>query len=511
MRYQSLIENKGKTSSKVEPDTKPLQIQTFADIQAFLLFEDELDKKSDEEEVLAAGEDMNADTQVGVEVRTPSPKQDQPEPSHVQESASDFSSPDLKKFDNTIPLTERQLIKYLRKMSRVLFSRITKTLWEQHEEAAVSYTDLKASIKTYYDENIAHRYQTDKLIEASMSSLDKSSTATSDLYKGLNIITQLLKEIKTDVKDDPAMNKKIMKPLRLLPRSLLILLRRSFNSYWGETDVSKQGKLNEPPHSTDANIEFIGSSTPQPSITQAQPITIINPKPIVPQRKGKGIATDEQVEDQRKLVSASSIVHPDPDEPVRVEFMINGRMVYLTEQEIQNYWDKEEQIKKVEEEARLLATSKPEVIKVVRKKSKKLEIHPKEAISTKAGEKFKKAQDVEHEVLKRQHTEKVKKSLKLGKQKHIELEPEVKVPGLECNRSLPEGVPFVNNMVIEELEYVIFFTDVFGDQAFQRWNDIHKVGVDSLVSYLVMASMVKTKENARFSLMLKKLIADHPD
>ncbi|GJR38587.1 hypothetical protein Tco_1214271 [Tanacetum coccineum] len=72
----------------------------------------------------------------------------------------------------------------------------------------------------------------------------------------------------------------------------------------------------------------------------------------------------------------------------------------------------------------------------------------------------------------------------------MELEPEIKVPGFECNRSLPEGVPFINNMVIKELEYVIFFTDVFGDQAFQRWNDIHKVGVDSLVSHLVMASDV---------------------
>ncbi|GJX77515.1 retrovirus-related pol polyprotein from transposon TNT 1-94 [Tanacetum coccineum] len=29
-------------------------------------------------------------------------------------------------------------------------------------------------------------------------------------------------------------------------------------------------------------------------------------------------------------------------------------------------------------------------------------------------------------------------------------------------------------MVIEEPEYGIFFIDVFGDQAFQRWNDIHK-------------------------------------
>nr|GEY91043.1 copia protein [Tanacetum cinerariifolium] len=66
-------------------------------------------------------------------------------------------------------------------------------------------------------------------------------------------------------------------------------------------------------------------------------------------------------------------------------------------------------------------------------------------------------------------------------------------------------------MVIEEPEYRIFFIDVFCDQAFQRWNDIHKVGVDSLVSYLVMASMVKTEENVRFSLKLRKLIADHPD
>nr|GEW59760.1 copia protein [Tanacetum cinerariifolium] len=85
------------------------------------------------------------------------------------------------------------------------------------------------------------------------------------------------------------------------------------------------------------------------------------------------------------------------------------------------------------------------------------------------------------------------------------------MPGLECNRSLPEGIPFVNNMVIKEPAYGIFFTNVFSDQAFQRWNDIHKVGVDSLISYLVMASMVKTEENARFSLKLRKLIVDHSD
>ncbi|GJU83471.1 hypothetical protein Tco_1285836 [Tanacetum coccineum] len=95
--------------------------------------------------------------------------------------------------------------------------------------------------------------------------------------------------------------------------------------------------------------------------------------------------------------------------------------------------------------------------------------------------------------------------------KHNELEPEIKVHGLECNKSLLECVPFVNNMVIEEPEYGIFFTDVFGDQSFQRWNDIHNVRVDSLVSYLVIASTINTLENARFCLKIIKLIAEHPD
>ncbi|GJW74944.1 hypothetical protein Tco_0134314 [Tanacetum coccineum] len=136
-------------------------------------------------------------------------KQDQPEPSHVQESACDSSSLDLKRFDNTLPLTERQLIKYLRKVSRVLFNRIAKKQWEHHEEAVVSYADIKASIDQYYDENIAHRDQTDKLVEASMSSLDRSNTTISDLYKGMDVITKLLKDINNVVKDDPAANQKI--------------------------------------------------------------------------------------------------------------------------------------------------------------------------------------------------------------------------------------------------------------------------------------------------------------
>ncbi|GKB17402.1 hypothetical protein Tco_0851325 [Tanacetum coccineum] len=124
---------------------------------------------------------------------------------------------------------------------------------------------------------------------------------------------------------------------------------------------------------------------------------------------------------------------------------------------MQAYLDREERLKKAAEEERLLAISKPE------------------------------------------------------KRKHMELEPEVKIPRLECNRAIPKNVSFVNNMVIEEPEYEIFFTDEFGDQAFQRWSDINKVGMEALVSYLVDASMDKSPENARFNLKLKKLIVEHPD
>ncbi|GKA74168.1 hypothetical protein Tco_0780470 [Tanacetum coccineum] len=367
----------------------------------------------------------------------------------------------------------------------------------------------------------------------------------------------------------------------------------------GETDANRQEKPDESKHSTDANIEFIGSSKPQPSITQAQPITIINSEPIIPQREGKGIATDEQVEDQRKLVKALSIVRPDPD--ALIAYTINGELYYLTAEQLEAHMDKEEKIKKAKEEARLLAISKHEVIKVVWEEAKKLGIHLKEAITTKASEKFKKAQDDEHEVLKRKHTEKVRKSLELKKhkydsyiwtissrlkpetitdikihpktkpvvitvfrgtdgrnfdvhnpfafgdfgiseldepreiiptnknavvkdlmnslgrryerirripeelgiksalpapapapeqassksskkkRKHMKLEPEIRIPGLECNRALPENVPFVNDMVIEEPEY----------------------GISSLMN--------SSPENARFSMKLKKLIAEHPD
>nr|GEV95790.1 copia protein [Tanacetum cinerariifolium] len=396
--------------------------------------------------------------------------------------------------------------------------------------AAVSYADLKASVDQYYDENIAHRDQTDKLVKAFMSSLDRSSATISDLYKGQNVITQLLKEISNVVKDGPATNQKINEATKTFARissnitEVLSLVKGFDFSALLSIVKSIQVHAIKKEEATTALKREISSLRKDTSEIKSMMIEISQATPKID--KGKRTTTVSDDDPSKKLVKALFIVHPNPDEPVSVEFIINGRTVYLIEQEIQDYWDKEEQIKKAEEEARLNAISKIELIKVVREEANKLGIHPKEAISTKAGELFKKAQDAEHEVLKRQHIEKVRKSLELRKhkafgiseldelreiipekkntmvkdlmnslsrryerlrqipgelgiqsafpaleqapyqtsgrkQKHIELERETKSPGLKCNRTLPENVPFVNNMVIEELEYGIFFTDKF--------------------------------------------------
>nr|GEU71606.1 copia protein [Tanacetum cinerariifolium] len=324
-----------------------------------------------------------------------------------------------------------------------------------------------------------------------MDCLDKNSIERAHLLKGLNGVTETLKVIQEAIKDDPTLNKKVTKAYTKNST-------REHVTMEDDTKKAKSDKVNEEPTRAvlistvkpitrpNPKVALIKSST-RPSITDPV-LEIYVPQQTSPvtQKEGNGIATNEKLESSIK---------------------------------------------------RLVPASKDE--------TQKIGLDPKIIVSAKAGKKFKKDQDAEHQVLKRENSQKVKRLMELNKKRaevtkldeldlvihkkkniivndlmiflgkrkrqHMELESQIKMPGLECNRSLPEGVPFVNNMVIEEPEYGIFFTDVFGDQAFERWNDIHKVRVDSLVSYLVMASMIKTLENSRFGLKLKKLIAEHPE
>ncbi|GJX09747.1 hypothetical protein Tco_0199606 [Tanacetum coccineum] len=97
-----------------------------------------------------------------------------------------------------------------------------------------------------------------------------------------------------------------------------------------------------------------------------------------------------------KLVPASKVVREDPDEPVRVPYMINVKMHYLTNDEINAHMEKENLIKTAAEEAKMFEMTKTEVIKVVQEEAEKIRLDPKTIVSAKADEKFKKAQDAKH-------------------------------------------------------------------------------------------------------------------
>nr|GEV12916.1 retrovirus-related Pol polyprotein from transposon TNT 1-94 [Tanacetum cinerariifolium] len=143
LRYRSLTKNKGKTSSKVKLDIAALQLKIFADVQALLLSDDEMVKESYDDEVFVTGEDMDEDTHA----------------------------------DEEVQLTEAQ--------------------WEKHEEAIVSYADLRASIEGYYVENIDHMEQTDKDAVKEDLVLDKKVLEDTEAYtKNSTHLTKLLTLIK---------------------------------------------------------------------------------------------------------------------------------------------------------------------------------------------------------------------------------------------------------------------------------------------------------------------------
>ncbi|GKA68622.1 hypothetical protein Tco_0768539 [Tanacetum coccineum] len=102
-------------------------------------------------------------------------------------------------------------------------------------------------------------------------------------------------------------------------------------------------------------------------------------------------------------------------------------------------------------------------------------------------------------------------SLPRRKRKAMKLEPKTYIVGLHCCKELPKGVKFVNNLVIEQPEHRLFFIDAFGEEAFQRVDDVHKVETETLLGYKMMASNVKTDANLRFSMLMSDMIDKRPN
>nr|GEY75229.1 hypothetical protein [Tanacetum cinerariifolium] len=342
----------GEPSYEGEMDIEAIQLKKFVDIQALLFYDDEMVQEN------------------------------KPEYSPIQDtdSSTSDSSLNLKKFDNILPVTERQLVKYLRKVSIVLFNKITETQWAKHEEVVVSYAKLKASIKGYYEETINKREKTDKVIDAAMNSLDKNRIARGEKFKkAQDVEHQVLKRQHS----------------HKAKRAIELRMKRVKHYIWTMPNRLK-------------------------------------PEPIIDVK-----------------------IYPNTKHVVLTMYKNNDKRNF----EVHNPFKFGEfRITELDELGLIIEKKKNSSVK---------------DLMTSLGKRYERLKKIPKELriqsaLPALVPGQVASQFSRRKRKHRKLEPDIKVPGLEFNRSLPDGVPFVNNMVIEEPKYGIFFTDVFGDQAFQR-------------------------------------------
>ncbi|GJZ70794.1 hypothetical protein Tco_0634645 [Tanacetum coccineum] len=157
-----------------------------------------------------------------------------------------------------------------------------------------------------------------------------------------------------------------------------------------------------------------------PSYIEGEPMQIVTATKKL-EDAGTKIAEEEHARASREILISTIIPITRPNPEIRlliflnipsldilfevsIPYEIHGRMCQLTNDEIQAHLDKEEKIKKVVEEAKLLTMSKPELIKVVHEEASNVEIDPKVLASAKGGQEFKKIQDVELKVLNREHS-----------------------------------------------------------------------------------------------------------
>ncbi|GJY30701.1 hypothetical protein Tco_0414196 [Tanacetum coccineum] len=312
-------------------------------------------------------------------------------------------------------------------------------------------------------------------MEISMSSLDRSSTTISDLYKGLDVITQLLKDINNAIKDDPAANQKINEATKTFAKissnitEVLSLVRAFDFSALMTTVKSFQAHAFK---QDEASASWMKSSTNMACNLGS---------------RMNGVELSQKALKQ----DISSL----------------------------NYYDKEEQIKKAEEEARLNAIIKPEVIKVIREEAKKLGINLKDAITTKAGE-------LKHKYDSYMWT--ISSRLKPEPITDIKIHPKTKLVVITVYKGT-DGINFDVHKPFLFGAFGIFELDELREIIPKKKNTVNlSIEFSSLTNLVInlskdgvtrqsgdgsscVASMVKSPENVRFSMKLRKLIAEHPD
>nr|GEY22060.1 retrovirus-related Pol polyprotein from transposon TNT 1-94 [Tanacetum cinerariifolium] len=338
-------------------------------------------------------------------------------------------SPDLKKFDNILPLTERQLVKYLRKFFRVLFNK----------------------------ENIDQSEKNDKVIDAAMNSLTKNNIAKGDLLNVLNGVTNALKAIQDDVKEEHVLNKKVLEAIEActknstqLTKLLTVIKNFDFQGLMSLVESLQATALTQLIYQS-----FKGqSSAPLSSVPQKTLAITEGPLNV---RGGEYTSLFGQRGKIKKAAKEAKMFEITKTEVIKV-FQEEAKKIGLDLKKFisanQYMWTMSNRLKlEPITDVKIHPNTKPKVLTVyINNDKRNFEVHNPF--------KFKEfgITDLDElgPIIEKKKNSIVKGLMKSGKRKrkHMELEPEIKVLGLKCNRSLPDGVPFVNNMVIEEREYV---------------------------------------------------------
>ncbi|GJX17550.1 hypothetical protein Tco_0218382 [Tanacetum coccineum] len=373
---------------------------------------------------------------------SPSPNRDNPKPSYAKKSVdaldseSSSCSANFKPFDNYMPITKRQLTK--------------------HEKVATSYTNHKATVQGFAVESDNNKNDYDIFINSVMGTVEQLNGARVEerttLLKSLN---RVFKTLEAD---------------SILKASIQKMAETNTTTSGNITDLTeiiRNAKL--PEIITQRSLSLIRDYSGMLKTIFKTPPGLLK---LQTTSKEPDVINVEKEPEQK----------PQDTKPIRITI-------------------------KAAQEAKLLALSKPELIKVVHEEATKAGVHTKALSGKKGGQEFLKIQDAEIKVLNIEQSKKIKKAkvlrkkridhyrgtdkrkfdihkpFKFGdfgitkwdelrdiipkrmnkvvedllnslsrKRKHQELELEIRIPGLEFNRSLPEGVLLVNNLVIEHLE-----------------------------------------------------------
>ncbi|GJW35729.1 hypothetical protein Tco_0058649 [Tanacetum coccineum] len=173
-------------------------------------------------------------------------------------------------------------------------------------------------------------------------------TMQSDISSIKNMVTEMLQAIKGMSSSAPSGSASILTALQPEVHA----------SVKGRGENLEKQKLEYEAAETPMEQELERPTRAVP-ISTVRPITRPNPKvsliesssrppltdPSLKSIEGKGIAIGDEVSPQKPM-PASTVVCQDPDEPIRIPYEIHGKIYNLANDEIQEYLNKEEEIKK---------------------------------------------------------------------------------------------------------------------------------------------------------------------